>query len=228
MTEQEPPNGRGGGILGLLLAGGASRRMGGGDKCLRELGGRTLLAHVIARVAPQVDRLLLSANGDPARFAAYGLTVIPDMKRTDEENHGPLAGIAAGLDWAGRQDPPWPLIATFPTDTPFLPRDLVSRLAAARRATGRPLACAALQRDDTTIRTQPVVGLWPVDLAGDLQRALADGVRKVDAWTARHGVTEVLFGPGRDSESGNPFFNVNFDRDLTNAEQIITARGGSK
>ena len=223
MTEQEPPVGRGEGILGVLLAGGASRRMGGGDKCLRELDGRTLLAHVIARVAPQVDRLVLSANGDPARFAAYGLTVIPDMKPTAEESHGPLAGIAAGLDWAARHDPPWPLIATFPTDTPFLPEDLVSRLAAARRATGRPLACAALRRDDATIRTQPVIGLWPAGLVGDLQRALTGGMRKVDAWTARHGIIEVMFDSGPDSTSGNPFFNVNFDRDLTIAEQIIAA-----
>src|SRR5215468_7747340 len=117
-------------VIGLLLAGGLSRRMGGGDKCLRLLGGETILARIITRVRPQVQRLLLNANGDPARFAPYGLPVVTDSV---EGFAGPLAGVLAGLDWAAANAPDCPWVASVPTDAPFLPIDLVARLLAAVR-----------------------------------------------------------------------------------------------
>lgn len=171
-------------IVGVLLAGGQSRRMGGGDKCLQMLGEKTLLAHAMERARPQVDILILNANGAPARFAAYDLPIVPDII---DGHAGPLAGVLSGMEWARANRPDCPLIATFATDAPFFPRDLVPRLLAARAAADRPLACAV--SDD---RTHPVFGLWPVDLADDLRRAMTEeGLRKVDIWTARHGIAQI-------------------------------------
>lgn len=197
--------------VGVLLAGGAARRMGGGDKCLLPLGGRPMLAHVAARAAPQVSRLVLNANGDPARFASFGLPVAPDGV---EGRPGPLAGVLAGLDWAAAHAPECALAATFAADTPFFPEDLVARLLRARRP-GAPLARAA-----SGGRAHPVFGLWPVALRGDLRRALTEeGVRKVDIWTARHGVADAAFPAGR----LDPFFNVNRPEDLARAEALLAA-----
>ena len=197
--------------VGVLLAGGAARRMGGGDKCLLPLGGRPMLAHVAARAAPQVSRLVLNANGDPARFASFGLPVAPDSV---EGRPGPLAGVLAGLDWAAAHAPECALAATFAADTPFFPEDLVARLLRARRP-GAPLACAA-----SGGRAHPVFGLWPVALRGDLRRALTEeGVRKVDIWTARHGAAEAAFPAGRI----DPFFNVNRPEDLAHAKALLAA-----
>ncbi|MCZ6605461.1 MAG: molybdenum cofactor guanylyltransferase MobA [Alphaproteobacteria bacterium] len=206
-------------VLGVLLAGGASRRMGGGDKCLMPLAGRALLDHVIERVAPQVDRLVLSANGDPNRFAEYGLTVIADAPAGNEGDAllGPLAGIAAALEWAADQAQAWPVIATFPTDAPFLPRDLVARMAAAAAAMQADLACAAGGG-----RAQPVIGLWPTALRHDLKAALAEGLRKVDQWTARYRLAEVAFEVGEGVP--DPFFNVNRAEDLAQAERVLASR----
>ena len=116
------------GVIGIRRAGGQARRMGGGDKCLRQLAGRTLLARIIERARPQVDALVLNANGDPARFAAYGLPVAPDVI---EGFAGPLAGVLTGMDWAAENAADARLIATFPTDAPFLPQDMVARMLAA-------------------------------------------------------------------------------------------------
>jgi molybdopterin-guanine dinucleotide biosynthesis protein A len=147
-------------VVGVLLAGGQARRMGGGDKCLRPLGGRTILDHVLERARPQVRALVLNANGDPARFAAFDLPVAADVI---EGFAGPLAGVLTGMAWAGRHRPECPWIATIATDTPFFPTDLVARLLAAIEADGADLACAA-----SVGRAHPVFGLWPVRLAGDL------------------------------------------------------------
>ncbi|GLH79809.1 molybdenum cofactor guanylyltransferase [Bradyrhizobium sp. SSBR45G] len=196
-------------IPGVLLAGGLARRMGGGDKPMREIGGRTLLAHVIARLTPQCDRLILNANGDPARFAAYGLTVVPDDIAGFP---GPLAGILAGLDWVAvhRPDADWMLSAA--ADCPFLPRDLVTRLAGACAREQAELALAA-----SGGQTHPVIGLWPVRLRDDLRRALvADDIRKVTRFTARYKVATVTWPViPRD-----PFFNANTADDLAEAERL--------
>ena len=195
-------------VVGVLLAGGRARRMGGGDKCLRTLAGETLLARAIDRARPQVDALVLSANGDAARFAEYRLPVVADAV-TDFA--GPLAGVLAGMDWATANTEARD-IATMATDAPFFPSDFVSRLCAAREAAGAVLAVAA-----SAGRAHPVFGLWPVALRDDLRKALVDeGVRKIDAWTARYELATVAFeGAGVD-----PFFNANTPGDLAAAAAL--------
>ncbi len=197
-------------VAGLLLAGGRATRMGGGDKCLRPLAGRPLLAHVIERLRPQADPLLLNANGDPTRFAGFGLPVVADGVPGFA---GPLAGILAGLEWTRDRLPDHPLLLSAPTDAPFLPPDLVARLAEARRREGAAIAMAG-----SGGRIHPVAGLWPVALADDLRRALTEeGLRKVDAWTARHGVAVAEFPIA----AVDPFFNANRPEDLSEAERLI-------
>lgn len=199
-------------IVGLLLAGGLSRRMGGGDKALRPLGGRTLLDHVIDRVRPQVATLVLNANGDPARFAQFGLTVVADSV---PDFAGPLAGILAGLDWTAANRPDCPLVVSVATDAPFLPRDLVAHLAAGMEAEGAELACAA-----SGGQPHPVIGLWPVRLRDELRRAVADeGIRKVDVWTARYRLATVPFP--EEIPNLDPFFNANRPDDLDRAADLL-------
>ncbi len=199
-------------IVGLLLAGGQSRRMGGGDKALRLLAGRTLLDHVIERMQPQVSVLVLNANGDPARFDRFGLPVVADSV---PDFAGPLAGILAGLDWAADNRPDCPLVASVATDAPFLPRDLVARLARGMAASEADLACAA-----SGGQPHPVIGLWPVRLRNELREALVDeGIRKVDRWTARYRLATVEF-----TESGagiDPFFNANRPEDFDRAAALL-------
>jgi len=197
------------GVAGIVLAGGLARRMGGGDKPLRGVRGRTLLARVIARLEPQCDTLVLSANGDPSRFASFGLTVLAD----DIADHpGPLAGILAGLDWAAVNRPRTRWIVSAPGDCPFLPRDLVVRLQGAASAQGADLAVAAYGG-----RSHPVIGLWKVALRDALREALVvEGVRRVEGWTRRHRAAMVEWPPG----SFDPFFNANTPDDLAEAERI--------
>jgi molybdopterin-guanine dinucleotide biosynthesis protein A len=209
-------NPRGPSIAGVLLAGGLARRMGGGDKPLRMIGGRKLLELVIERMRPQVAALVLNANGDPARFAAYGLPVTADSVA---DNPGPLAGVLAGLDWAADNRPDCPMVVSVATDAPFLPRDLVSRLYAQMIAEGADLACAA-----SGGQAHPVIGLWPVRLRDALRRALVDeGVRKVDAWTARYRLATVNFADA----PIDPFFNANRPQDLERAEALLGEATGT-
>ena len=197
------------GIVGVILAGGLARRMGGGDKALRALSGRPVLDWVVERARPQVSALALNANGDPGRFAPWGLPVLADPV---EGFVGPLAGVLAGLDWAAELGADW--LATFPCDAPFLPADLVARLCQVRLAAGVPLACA---RSDG--RDHPVVGLWPTSLRGDLRTALVDeGLRKVDLWTARHGLAVAEFA----ATPHDPFFNANRPEDFQVAEGLAS------
>jgi molybdopterin-guanine dinucleotide biosynthesis protein A len=199
-------------VVGVLLAGGQARRMGGGDKCLRQLGGRTILERVIERARPQVAALVLNANGDPARFAPFGLPVAADAVAGFA---GPLAGVLTGMEWARAHRPECPWIATMATDTPFFPADLVQRLLGALEREGADLACAS-----SGGRAHPVFGLWPVGLADDLRRAMVDeGVRKVDVWTARHRLATVPFA----SSPIDPFFNTNRPEDLAEAERLLRA-----
>lgn len=202
------------GIVGAILAGGRAHRMGGGDKGLLALGGRAILDRVIGCVRPQVARLVLNANGDPARFAAFGLPVVPDLAAGD---FGPLVGVLSGMEWAAAHEPACPWIATVPSDTPFLPDDLVARLRAALDKQGARLASVA-----SAGRTHPVVGLWPVALRGELRHALIEeGLRKVDAFTARYPLATVEFA----AAPVDPFLNVNTAEDLARAERLLAATG---
>jgi molybdopterin-guanine dinucleotide biosynthesis protein A len=202
------------GVVGVLLAGGQSRRMGGGDKCLREIAGETLLARVFARVRPQVAVLILNAGGDAKRFAAYDAPVVADAI---EGFAGPLAGILTGMEWARDNAPACEWIATFPTDAPFLPENLVARLRAALTEEGAELACAA-----SGGRAHPVVGLWPVALGPALRLAIVEeDMRKIDLWTARYRLARVEFR----AEPVDPFFNVNAPDDLAAAEAALVSVG---
>jgi len=198
--------------IGVLLAGGLARRMGGGDKPLRLLAGRPLLDHVIDRLRPQVAGLVLNANGDPARFAAYGLPVVADSV---PDYAGPLAGVLAGLDWTAQNRPDCPMIVSAPTDSPFLPANLVFRMMQAIEAEGADLACAA-----SGGQAHPVIGLWPVRLCEDLRHALVEeGLRKVDVWTARYRLAVVPFPDA----PVDPFFNANRPEDLAAAAALLDA-----
>lgn len=198
--------------LGLILAGGQARRMGGGDKGLLPLGGQTLLHHVIDRLSPQVAELALNANGDPERFHQFKLPVIADSV---EGFAGPLAGVLAGLDWASGQGASH--IVTAAADTPFFPADLVPQLLLAAETEGFPIALAATEGADRVNR-HPTFGLWPVALRDDLRAALEDGLRKVVEWTDRHGTALTMFP----SDGFDPFFNVNTPEDLSHAESLLS------
>lgn len=200
--------------LGVVLAGGLSRRMGGGDKPMRTIGGKTILARVIDRVGPQCDGLILNANGDAGRFAAFGLPVVPDSV---EGFAGPLAGILAALDWAAEHRPGIEHVVSAAADCPFLPRDLVARLQDARMREHALLAVAA-----SGGQTHPVIGLWSVSLRADLRHALVDeDCRKIDRWTARHALTTVEWP----SAPLDPFFNANRPEDLEAAEKLAALDG---
>ncbi len=201
--------------LGVLLAGGLARRMGGGDKPMRTIGGRSILARVIARVAPQCDGLVLNANGDPARFASFALPVIAD---DIADFPGPLAGILAGLEWtvANRPDVTWMLSA--PGDCPFLPRDLVSRLHHARIAENAQLAVAS-----SAGQSHPVIGLWDVALRHELRDALVnENMRAVGRWTSRYKLATVQWPV----DPVDPFFNANTMDDIAEAERLAKLDDG--
>jgi molybdopterin-guanine dinucleotide biosynthesis protein A len=199
-------------VVGVLLAGGRARRMGGGDKCLRPLAGRPILARVIERARPQVETLVLNANGDPGRFADFDLPVAADVI---EGFAGPLAGVLTGMEWTKIHRPDCPWIVTIATDTPFLPVDLVARMMATLEAEGAKLAVASSDG-----RAHPVFGLWPVSLADDLRHAMvAEDLRKVDRFTGRYRLCEAAFK----TERLDPFFNTNRPEDLIEAERLLAA-----
>jgi molybdopterin-guanine dinucleotide biosynthesis protein A len=197
---------------GVLLAGGVASRMGGGDKSLRMLAGQPILSHVIAHIKPQVPALVFNANGDPARFSEWGLPVAADAI---PDYPGPLAGIHAGMRWVQDHHPEIADIVSIPTDTPFLPMDLIERLQAAREAEGAEIAMAS-----SGGQVHPVVALWPVRLAAELYRLVTeDGLRKVTDFARRYTVAYADFPvTGID-----PFFNVNRPGDLERAKLQIDA-----
>ena len=207
---------------GVILAGGQSRRMfaeygTGGDKGLLAFGATTMLGHVIACLAPQVARLVLNGNGDPARFAEFGLPVIADPI---EGFVGPLAGVLAGLRWAGAAAPATTHIVTVSADAPFLPADLVDRLWQAARGTPGSIAIARSGGE-----LHPVIGCWPIAHADDLDQALRGGVRKVLRWTDTHGTLPVDFDfLDIGGISVDPFFNSNTPAELDQARHLL-ARG---
>jgi molybdenum cofactor guanylyltransferase len=187
-------------ILGVILAGGLSRRMGGGDKPLKMLGGETLLSRVIARAKPQCDALILNANGDAARFAEFGLPVVEDSVQGFV---GPLAGVLAGMDYALLHG--YDHVFSFPADTPFFPTNLV-------KACGEGLVSVS-----SGGWTHPIIGLWNVSLRDALHAALTGGERKIDRFTDAHGCRYIDF----QVTPFDPFFNCNSPEELLAAEQIL-------
>jgi molybdopterin-guanine dinucleotide biosynthesis protein A len=195
--------------IGVILAGGLARRMGGGDKPMREIAGKPILTHVIERISPQCDALILNANGDAARFAKFQMPIVAD---SIEGFAGPLAGILAGLDWAAHNQPDAEWLVSVAGDCPFLPRDLVARFHAARIDKKTELVVA--QSGD---QSHPVIGLWKIALRDELRHALIEeDLRKIDKWTARYALTHVAWP----SEPYDPFFNANAPEDLIEAETI--------
>ena len=199
-------------IAGVVLAGGQSSRMGGGDKCLLPLGGKPILSHVINRISPQVEALALNANGDATRFSAYGLPVLPDSIAGFV---GPLAGVLAGMDWAAETG--YSHIVSVAADSPFFPAQLATGLRFACLASGLPMAMAHSPRPDGGYFRQPTFTLYDVSLRENLRTALHGGVRKVIPWVEPLGCGPIVFsGFGSD-----PFFNINTPEDLVFAEGVL-------
>jgi molybdopterin-guanine dinucleotide biosynthesis protein A len=195
--------------LGVILAGGLARRMGGGDKTMRAIAGRPILDHVIERLAPQCESLILNANGDPARFGAWGLPVVPDDV---PDFAGPLAGVLAALDWTALHHPAVEWVVSVAGDCPFLPRDLVARMHSERAAMQAELAMAA-----SGDQSHPVVGLWKVSLRDALRHALVvEECRKIDRWTARYRFVTTQWPV----TPVDPFFNANTPDDVAEAEAL--------
>lgn len=199
------------GIAGIVLAGGKATRLGGGDKPLLKIGGRPILTRVLERLAPQVEVVALSANGDPARFAEFGLPVLPD----EGEQAGPLSGILRGMGWAAKSG--HPRLLTVAGDTPFFPTDLAARLSDATAGDDRMVAVAT-----SGGRNHPVFALWPVSLAARLRDFLArSGTFSVTAFLRQHETVGVEF-PMRtlSGREVDPFFNINTPEDLAMADEI--------
>lgn len=199
----------------IVLCGGRASRLGGGDKCLLTLGGQTLLSRILSRLADHCPVLALNANGDPGRFAGYGLPVLPDER---PDRPGPLAGILAGLDWAAGLGAPG--VITVAGDTPFLPVDLVPRLVLAAGPGG--FALAAGRDPSGRVGQHPVIGLWPAGLRGDLRLTLAADRRKVRDFTDRHRPGLAVWDIGE----ADPFFNINTPEDLRRAGDLAGSHPG--
>lgn len=208
--------------VGVIFAGGQSTRMGGTEKAMLPLGGKPMLARVIDRLRPQVDRLLLSANGDPQRFSAFAVAV-----ERDQIGEGPLAGLLAGMRWSEKNLPEAKFIVSVAADTPFFPADLVERLSEGCGRDENTVALAA-----SSAGTHPVFGLWPVKLADGLEKYLKSGAHpKVLAFADRFMRLNVPFDDIvlPNGEAVDPFFNVNTPEEAKTAEAIVAAlegRGG--
>ena len=204
------------GVVGLILAGGRSSRMGGGDKCLLPLAGRPVLASVIARLRPQVSDIVINANGEPARFAPFGLPVVADSVTGFA---GPLAGVHAGLEWVKANRPGTRYVVTVASDTPFFPGDLVQRFLSELDHDPSLLVAASAEG------VHPVIGLWSVALARDLHECLEQGIHKVGAFTKQHSAVEVFFAPVNvEGKLIDPFFNINRPEELEQAGALLEHR----
>jgi molybdopterin-guanine dinucleotide biosynthesis protein A len=203
-------------VVGVLLAGGKSSRMGGGDKCLLPLAGTPMLTHIIERLRPQVSDLVLNANGDISRFAAFGLPIVVDRLGGQA---GPLAGVHAGIEWAVANRPESRFVITAATDTPLFPTDLVARFLASLEG-GEPKLLVARSEEGV----HPVFGLWPVSLAPALEKSLTSGMRKVQAWVHEYQAEEIFFPSGEiGGRKIDPFFNLNRPEELAEAEVLLRA-----
>jgi molybdenum cofactor guanylyltransferase len=201
--------------LGVILAGGLARRMGGIDKPLLEVGGRSLLAHVAERLGAQCEGLIINANGDPSRFAGMGLPVVADSV---SGYLGPLAGILAALEWVSCTRPTVDWVVSCPGDTPFLPMDLVPQLHSARQRSQNLIACAS-----SGAHVHHAIGLWPVHLRHDLRDAIVvKGLRSVREWANAHGVAQAFWA----DEPVDPFFNINTSAELAKARTILGCAQG--
>lgn len=199
--------------LGVVLAGGLSRRMGGDDKVLLTFEGLTLLEHVARRLGPQCDGVILNANRDPVRFAAMPYPVVPD---SIEGHLGPLAGVLTALEWSATHRPDIEWVVSAPGDTPFIPPDMVQRLHHARRESGQSLACAS-----SGSQVHFTVGLWPVSLRHDLRRALLEkDMRRAGDWARLHGYAEASWPV----DPVDPFFNINTPDDMK-AANLLAQQG---
>lgn len=201
-------------VLGIVLAGGRSQRMGGGDKGFRDLAGRPMLAYVVARLTPQVGRLILNANGDLGRFSHFALPVVPDARA---DFPGPLAGVLAGMRWAAAEAVATRYVVTVPSDAPFLPVDLVARLTAAAEASNAAIAMA-----QSGGVLHPVVAAWRLMLADALEAALEQGERRVGHWAKAQGAVAIEFDMCRIAgRTIDPFFNANTPEDLEKATELM-------
>jgi molybdopterin-guanine dinucleotide biosynthesis protein A len=208
--------------VGVILAGGSGSRMGVADKPLVRIGGRTMLARVMERFAPQVDRLILNANGDAARFSEFGVAVVPDLV---PGLAGPLAGLHAGMRWAEENLPQARFVATVAADMPFIPLDFVAQLSEGCGRDENTVALAA-----SSAGTHPVCGLWPVKLADGLEKLLVSGEStKVLSFADRFMRLNVPFDdivlPS--GERVDPFFNVNTPEEAQRAGEIAAALEGN-
>ncbi len=212
LPELLPPSSANARIAAVILAGGQSSRMGGGDKCLLPLGGTRILDHVIERISPHVEAVILNANGNPARFEAFGLPVVGD---SIEGFVGPLAGVLAGMDWAAENG--YSHIVSVAADSPFFPPQLVTGLRFACEASGMPLAMVHSPRETEGYFRQPTFALYNVSMRDDLRAALQAGLRKVIQWVEPLGCAPIVFHGCED----DPFFNINTPEDLVFAEGLL-------
>jgi molybdopterin-guanine dinucleotide biosynthesis protein A len=199
-------------VLGVVLAGGLSRRMEGSDKSFKQLADQDLLAHVLDRFVPQLDETIINANGDPDDFHAYSQNIVRDVF---DGFAGPLAGVVTGMSWAKENRPDVSHVMTIPCDGPFLPLDYAMQMIDGLKEADIVMA-------SSNGRTHPVAGLWPVKLCDDLAKALDQGVRKVDLWTADYAVNVIDFPLVGDADDIDPFFNANRPGDLETAEELFT------
>ncbi|WP_039911958.1 molybdenum cofactor guanylyltransferase MobA [Cellvibrio mixtus] len=198
-------------VVGIILAGGLAKRMGGGDKCLLPLAGKTLLQRTVERAQPQVGSLLLNANGNSLRFARTRLPVIPDVF---PNNLGPLAGIHAGLKRMGGDNPNAEWLASFASDTPFFPTDVVARLLEAAVTHHKQLAVAASKN-----RTHPIFALWHASLLEKIEQQLQTGdAPRLQDWIKQQKMVTVEFA----ADAYDPFFNINTPQDLYAAEPLVS------
>jgi molybdopterin-guanine dinucleotide biosynthesis protein A len=197
-------------VLGVVLAGGLSRRFLAGDKAFQRLAGRTLAERVVERASPQVARLIISANGDIDRYGTLGADAVIVDHRPDRE--GPLAGVEAAIDWLEREEMHLPWVASFPVDGPFAPEDLVIRLLAF--IDGREVPAVASCQG----HAHPTFGIWPVAVAGELRAYLALKERgSIMSFVESLNGVSVPF----EARTPNPFFNINTREDLARAEALV-------
>ena len=200
-------------VVGIVLSGGRSSRMGGGDKCLMPLAGRPVLSRIVDRLSPQVSRVIINANGDPSRFADFGLPVVAD---SIAGLAGPLAGVHAGLEWAKTHASGVRSVITVASDTPFFPSDLVQRFLSEAGDDPGLLVAASAEG------VHPVVGLWTLSLAPAIEESLRRDMRRVGAFAKEYGAKEVFFAPVRIGATlVDPFFNINRPEDLAHAKSLV-------